>query len=82
MKLSRLIPFSLVFDRLVECQEKTNAGHLKKCSSSEIVNWKNAMKEWKHTRNGNFTLFKIFCCNFQNGFYNFTYGHKKAEFMT
>ena len=58
MKLSRLIPFSLVFDRLVECQEETNAGHLKKCSSSEIVNWKNAMKEWKHARNGNFSLFK------------------------
>ena len=57
MKLSKLI-LSAVFDRFIECQEDTNAGHLHKCSSGEILSWEIAMKKWKNAQSGNF--FSIF----------------------
>ena len=54
MKLSKLITLSAVFDRFIECQENTNAGHLDKYSSGEILSWEIEMKKWKNAQSGNF----------------------------
>ena len=54
MKLLKLITFSAVFDRFIECQENTNAIHLDKCFSGEILSWEIAMKKWKNAQSGNF----------------------------